>query len=185
MTGYEVVALPDVDRRELFNEIKSGTTYPHNEHWYAHLVEQYKLYVEMADRISNRRATANSYFLSVNSAILGFVGYLTIKDSPEYLWLLGIAGVTLSLFWRELIRSYSNLNTAKFLVIHQIEKRLPISPYDAEWEAMEKGKNPKLYRPITHIELGVPYVFIALHVIVILKTFPWSASVQWIASCVR
>ena len=27
-----------------------------------HFLEQYKLYVEMADRISNRRQTANSFF---------------------------------------------------------------------------------------------------------------------------
>lgn len=172
----------EVDLRELFNEIKSGQTYPQNEHWYSHLIEQYKLYVEMADRISNRRATANSYFLSVNSAILAFVGYLTIKESPDYLWLLAIAGATLSGFWHALIKSYKNLNTAKFLVIHQIEKRLPISPYDAEWEAMGKGKNPKLYRPISHIELGVPFIFIALHVIVFAKTFPWMTVGAWFKS---
>ena len=71
--------------------------------------------------------------------------------------------------------SYKNLNTAKFLVIHKIEKRLPISPYDAEWEAMGRGKNPELYRPISHIELGVPYVFMGLHFVVVLK-----ASLSWI-----
>ncbi len=165
----------DVDRRELFNEIADGVVYPHNEKWYSHLLDQYKLYVEMADRISSRRATANSYFLSVNSAILAFVGYLTSKDSTDYLWLLALAGMTLSYFWHALILSYKNLNTAKFLVIHQIEKRLPISPYDAEWEAMGRGKNPKLYRPISHIELGVPYVFMALHVVVVIKSIPWAA----------
>ncbi|MDO8769453.1 MAG: hypothetical protein Q7K57_12265 [Burkholderiaceae bacterium] len=170
---------PEVDLHELFNEIRDGQTYPHNDKWYTHLIEQYKLYVEMADRISSRRAAANSYFLSVNSAILAFVGYLTVKDSEEFLWLLGIAGATLSLFWHALIKSYRNLNTAKFLVIHQIEKRLPISPYDAEWEAMGKGKNPKLYRPISHIELGVPFIFIALHALVFAKTFPWFAVLAW------
>ena len=172
--------VPEVDRAELFNEIRDGVVYPHNEKWHSHLLDQYKLYVEMADRISNRRATANSYFLSVNSAILAFVGYLTSKDSTDYLWLLALAGVTLSYFWRALILSYKNLNTAKFLVIHAIEKRLPISPYDAEWEAMGRGKNPKLYRPISHIELGVPYVFIALHGVVFFKTFPyWSILKVW------
>jgi hypothetical protein len=171
---------PKVDRSELFNEIQEGQVYPHNDKWYSHLLDQYKLYVEMADRISSRRATANSYFLSVNSAILAFVGYLTSKESIEYLWILSVAGMTLSYFWRALILSYKNLNTAKWLVVHKIEKRLPISPYDAEWEAMGRGSNPKLYRPLTHIELGVPYVFLALHGIVFMKTFPWiTYIVQW------
>ena len=167
------MAEPEVSKYDLFNEIADGQVYPHNEKWYSHLLDQYKLYVEMADRISSRRATANSYFLSVNSAILAFVGYLTSKDSTTDLWLLAVAGITLSYLWHELILSYRNLNTAKWLVVHQIEKRLPISPYDAEWEAMGRGKNPKLYRPISHIESGVPFVFLALHIIVFVKTFGW------------
>ena len=128
----------------------------------------------MADRISSRRATANSYFLSVNSAILAFIGYISSKDSAEYLWLLAAGGLTLSILWETLIISYRNLNTAKFLVIHKIEKRLPISPYEAEWEAIGRGKNKKLYRPLSHIEMGVPYVFMALHVVVLARSFPWS-----------
>jgi hypothetical protein len=174
------MSVPEVDRSGLFNEIADGQVYPHNEKWYTHLLDQYKLYVEMADRISNRRATANSYFLSVNSAILAFVGYLSSKETGEYLWLLALAGITLSYLWEALIRSYSNLNTAKFLVIHKIEKRLPISPYDAEWEAMGRGLNSKLYKPITHIERGVPYVFIVLHLIVFVKSFPYWPSASWI-----
>jgi hypothetical protein len=85
----------------------------------------------MADRISNRRASANSYFLSVNSAILAFVGYLAAKDTGEYMWMLAAGGIALSVLWEALITSYRNLNTAKFAVIHKIEKRLPISPYEA------------------------------------------------------
>ena len=167
------MATPKVDRAGLFNEIAEGVTYPHNDKWYSHLLDQYKLYVEMADRISQRRATANTDFLSLNSAILAFVGYLSVKDTGEYNWMLACGGIALSWLWRTLIISYSNLNTAKFKVIHQIEKRLPISPYEAEWEAMERGTNPALYRPLTHIERNVPLVFIVLHVVVFVRMFPW------------
>lgn len=166
---------PKVNRAELFNEIQDGVIYPHNEKWYSHLLEQYKLYVEMADRISQRRATANTYFLSLNSAILGFVGYLSVKDTGEYNWMLACGGLALCLLWSRLILSYMHLNTAKFKVIHNIEKRLPISPYEAEWDAMEQGKNPKLYRPLTHIERAVPIVFAILHLIVLIRSFPWRA----------
>jgi hypothetical protein len=167
------MADPEVDKSGLFNEIGDGQVYPHNEKWYSHLLDQYKMYVEMADRISQRRATANSYFLSLNSAILAFVGYLTTKDVSEHLWMLALGGIALSVLWEALITSYRNLNTAKFKVIHKIEKRLPISPYEAEWLAMGEGKVPELYRPISHIEQGVPYVFIGLHAIVFVRTFPW------------
>lgn len=167
------MAEPKVDRADLFNEIQEGVEYPQNDKWYSHLLDQYKLYVEMADRISQRRATANTYFLSLNSAILAFVGYLTVKDTSEHLWMLALGGIALSILWRWQIRSYSQLNSAKFKVIHMIEKRLPISPYEAEWDAMGKGQVPELYRPLSHIELGVPIVFIALHAIVFVRTFNW------------
>ena len=35
------------------------------------LLEQYKLYVEMADRISQRRGAANTCFLTFNTAVVG------------------------------------------------------------------------------------------------------------------
>ena len=164
---------PPFDPHALFNQAALGPTYPENEKWQSHLLDQYKLYVEMADRISSRRAAANTYFLSLNSATLAFVGYLGGKENSPYLWLLAVGGLALCVLWRVLITSYRNLNTAKWLVVHQIEKRLPISPYDAEWEAMGRGENPELYRPISHVEMGVPLVFAGLYVIVLMTAFPY------------
>ena len=165
---------------KLFNELPSEHAYESKEKYQAHLFEQYKLYVEMADRISSRRQTANSYFLSINTALLGFVGYINTKDTGTFLWLVAAAGITLSYLWYRLIRSYRDLNTAKFNVVHEIEKRLPLSPYDAEWEAMGRGTNPKLYKPFTHIETGVPWVFVVLHALVLLHAFPWKLIRSWL-----
>lgn len=172
--------MAEIPNERLWNAIPDRNSYPDNEKWYSHLLDQYKLYVEMADRISQRRTTANSYFLSVNSAILAFVGYLTSKDSTENLWLLAIAGITLSMLWYSIITSYRDLNSAKWAVVHEIEKRLPISPYDAEWEAVERGKNSKLYRPISHIERGVPWVFVFLHSVVFVQSFSWHVLFAWL-----
>ena len=162
-----------VPKDKLWNELQEGATYPSNEKWHSHLLDQYKIYVEMADRISQRRTSANTYFLSVNSAILAFFGYLTTKDSVDFLWLLAFSGCLLTHFWYNIIISYRNLNSAKWSVVQAIEKRLPISPYDAEWDAVQRGENPRLYRPISHIESWVPWVFFGLHFIVFCKTFPW------------
>jgi len=164
----------EVPQDKLWNEIQEGATYPPNDKWHSHLLDQYRLYVEMADRVSQRRTAANTYFLSVNSAILAFVGYLTTESSPDYMWLLALAGCMLTLFWHSIVLSYRNLNTAKWQIVQDIEKRLPISPYDAEWDAVQRGKNPRLYRPISHIESWVPAVFLVLHVIVFVRTFPWT-----------
>ena len=153
----------------LFPAFPAGVRYAENEKLQEHLLEQYKLYVELTDRISARRESANSFFLTVNTTLLGFVGYITLKDTSDYLWLLGLVGMLICYFWYRLLRSYRDLNTLKFQVIHAIEKKLPLSPYYAEWEALDRGTNPALYKPFTHIELCVPWAFIALHVFVFLQ----------------
>lgn len=175
--------MTDVPQHKLWNELSEGQTYPQNDKWHSHLMDQYKLYVEMADRISQRRTSANTYFLSVNSAILAFVGYLTSKTEPvDYMWLIALSGCMLTLFWYSIIISYRNLNAAKWQIVQDIEKRLPISPYDAEWDTVQRGENPKLYRPISHIESWVPWVFCSLHLIVFIRTFPWSEFTHFFTS---
>lgn len=134
------------------------------------LLEQYKLFVEMADRISSRRQTSNSFFLSINTALIALIGYSEIKSLfslPNYLNLIiAIAGMILCYSWFRIIRSYKDLNTAKFKVIHEIEKLLPISPYDAEWEEVGRGNNSKLYLFFTHVEVKIPWVFFSLYALI-------------------
>ncbi len=66
---------PVVKDDELFSTFVTAHPYPAKDDDYqAHLLEQYKVYVGMADKISDRRQTANSYFLAVNSGLLAFVG---------------------------------------------------------------------------------------------------------------
>ncbi|MBP7615288.1 MAG: hypothetical protein KA756_06515, partial [Steroidobacteraceae bacterium] len=36
-----------------------------------HALREYELYVEMADRVSNRRMLANSFFVGMNTAVVG------------------------------------------------------------------------------------------------------------------
>src|SRR5438034_3768921 len=99
---------------KLFNQLSSGQAYDSKEKYQAHLFDQYKLYVEMADRISSRRQTANSYFLNINTGLLGFAGYVGTRDTSGYLWLVASAGIALSYLWYRLVPSYRDLNTATF-----------------------------------------------------------------------
>lgn len=132
------------------------------------LNEQYKLYVEMADRISQRRQSANSFFLTINTALVGLVSYIHV-GRPElgFHWVIGLAGVILCFTWHRLVRSYKDLNTGKFKVIHEIEKKLPIQPYSDEWKMLGEGKAKTKYLPVTIGELIVPIIFAAIHAFVI------------------
>jgi hypothetical protein len=135
--------------------------------YHAHLLAQYKLYVEMADRVSRRRENANAFFLTINTAIFGL---LKLPLLPLNNWfpfvMVSAAGITLCIAWLTYIRSYRDLNTAKFAVVGRLEEHLPVRPYHAEWVAVGQGRNPRLYRPLSHVEAAVPWVFLILHVVV-------------------
>lgn len=137
----------------------------------AHLLEQYKLYVEMTDRISSRRQLANSFFLSINTAIIALISHINLgsESGSSSFWLVSLAGMTLCFIWYKLVRSYKDLNDAKFKVIHEMEAKLPVSPYDSEWEKVDKGKNSKLYLPFTKIEIYIPWIFFVIHAVVFLN----------------
>ncbi len=136
-----------------------------------HLIEQYKLYVEMADRISQRRGMTNTFFLTFNTAIVaalaGFFEHVPSNVSIA----IYIAAAVMAVTWAILLRSYRNLNTAKFLVIGELEKRLPAQTYySAEWKALGEGKDYKKYIPLSLIETVVPIIFLTIYVYLFIQS---------------
>lgn len=79
-----------------------------------------------------------------------------------------VAAIAICVFWYRSIRSYDNLNTGKFKVIHAIEKRLPLALYETEWIALGEGNDETLYKPISHLERSIPIVFGLLYLVLML-----------------
>ncbi len=131
-----------------------------------HVLEQYKLYVEMADRISARRVTANTFFLTLNTLLVGALSTCADKFSGLSVIVVCVAAIVLCYVWRRLINSYRQLNTGKYAVIGEFEKRLPCSPYwSAEWNVLGEGKDPKKYKQLTAVEKWIPIVFMCLYLL--------------------
>ncbi len=131
-----------------------------------HVLEQYKLYVEMADRISARRSAANTFFLTLNTLVIGALSVCAEKFSRSSVIVLCIAAIVLCYVWKRLINSYRQLNTAKYAVIGEFEKKLPTSAYwSAEWSVLGEGKDPKKYKQLTAVEKWVPIVFMCLYLL--------------------
>lgn len=130
----------------------------------ADLFEQYKLYVESAERISERRVSSNNYLLTVNAFLVTLYGLLAASPyRGGWAVLVPIAGALVSLTWYRIITSYRDLNTVKFKVIHELEQHLPAALYHYEWRKAEEGRG-KTYYPLTHLERWVPVVFMLLYV---------------------
>jgi hypothetical protein len=135
----------------------------------AAVLAQYNAYVEMADRISQRRGLTNTFFLTLNTAIFTAIGVLWQHEPTrgQVWWLLFPLAMLLGqcFAWFYIIRSYRLLNTAKYEVVGALEARLPASPYwRAEWTALGEGKDWKKYWPLSHIESWIPVFFAALYV---------------------
>lgn len=63
------------------------------------------------------------------------------------------------------VTSFGQLNTGKFAVINRIERFLPAAVFFAEWEALERGQNPKVYRSFTSREIWAPRMLMALYIL--------------------
>ena len=133
----------------------------------AHYMDIYKIYVESAEFISSHRGSTNRFFLSINTALLVLLPLLGSKlqvGQADTKFFTGIAGFFLCILWVCLLLSYKNLNKTKFSVIHEVEKKLPLSPYGTEYELLERGDNSDWYKPFTHIEKCVPIIFAGLYI---------------------
>lgn len=124
------------------------------------VLEIYKLYVEMADRVSQRRQNANSFYLSINTIFLGsFALFGGAKTGLFEVFLICVAGIALCVMWCQNIQTYKDLNSGKFSIINTIESLLPLAPYDCEWEMLERGTDSKKYRPFHRVESVIPWIF--------------------------
>jgi hypothetical protein len=125
-------------------------------------LEIYKLAVEMADRVSARRAIASSFFLTVQT---GIVGSLAFVEGQR--WSIALGGSVASITWWLLLRSYRQLNAAKFKVIHGMETKLPAAPYTDEWTILDRKDSPlrERYAALGLVEQTVPVVFLCISLI--------------------
>jgi hypothetical protein len=133
------------------------------------LLELYGTAVEMADRVSAHRALANTFFLTVNTALVAIVGSASLR------WYVPAAGILFAATWWVLLKSYRDLNSAKFAVILEIEKQLPVRIYGDEWKLLKKEpvkfapRRETLrswaaqYRELGRVERVVPVVFAGIY----------------------
>lgn len=138
--------------------------------WRADLLEQYKLYVDSANRVSDRRASTNNYLLTVSAGLVTLYGLGARSGSPvAWQVVVPVGGVAICLVWWQLVVSYRQLNGVKFKVIHELEQHLPAELFRHEWRLAEQGRG-KTYIPFTHLEWAVPFIFAALYLVLALAS---------------
>ena len=141
-----------------------------------HYLEQYRIYLHIFNSLGERRQKSNEFFLGLNTAIIGILGYVEVKETVAHSSLILAAvpfvGIAICWCWYRIINSYRQLNRAKFSVIHTIERKLPAALFETEWEVLGRGKDATKYRPLSMIEQYIPLIFTVLYLLLIFSNLP-------------
>ena len=121
------------------------------------LLEQWKTCVDMANSVSQRRDTMNNWFITLNIGL--FVALSMNFDRKSILG--SILGICLCIIWLGFINNFKKLNTVKFKIINELEKKLPEQPFDQEWKRL---KSKEKYITCTTLESYLAFLFIIMYV---------------------
>lgn len=144
---------------------------PVGDAYRATVVDQYTTYIESAEKVSDRRALSNTFFLTLNTAIVTVIGIFwkdrPAHDDPRILALPLLAALTICMTWWLLLRSYRQLSTAKWRIIGRVEQRLPLRLWgEAEWKTeLDEGRSFGRYVKLSVAEQWVPAVFAGIYVV--------------------
>jgi hypothetical protein len=122
------------------------------------VLEQYKSLVADVGNIGTRYATANGFYLSVLTALLGVLAYVGAGraiDEVTYpvVLLVAVFGSVVCWIWRKTIEFYGKLFGGKFDVLKKLELELPVWVYHEEYQAVYVERKAE---PLTEHEAKVP-----------------------------
>jgi hypothetical protein len=129
------------------------------------IFNQYELMVNSSLQLTSWRQGANNFFLAVNAALLTIAAYL-YSLSPLTGIVIGGMGIAIAVLWHSTITYFKALNKAKFSVIEEMEKQLPIPMFKLEYSHFKK-ENTKI---ATQIECGIPWLFGIAYLLVVALT---------------
>lgn len=153
------------------SRLQSRTPEEYGDKYQEHLLEQYKLFVQTSQHVSDKRQNANNYLLTLNSSLVTlFVALLSSFGHHRWNFLIPVTGLLICFIWHSLVDSYKDLNTAKFAVIHELENQLPVALFRHEWYVCghnrQKADKPveDVYIPLTHLERWIPLAFAMIYI---------------------
>ena len=123
-------------------------------------LEIYKVLVSTITANENRRQQASVVYLGMIAAIVTAVG--VVRYNMQLIYPASLIFL-ISTVWFLTIRYFRRLAKAKFAVVSEIEKDLPVAVFEMEWKILSEEKKNSI--DLTHLEMFLP-LFIALGCIV-------------------
>ena len=142
-----------------------------------HYIDQYRIYMHIFNATNDRRWRSNEFFLGINTAIMGILGFLESKgtvEQPVIFILVPFVGIAICWCWYRIISSNRSLCRAKFKVVHEMERKLPLSLFETEWHLLGAGKDRNKYYPLSLIERNIPIIFTVLYILIFIAKIHWN-----------
>lgn len=173
-------ASPNVDsspRRQIRVKGFMGEQYTEKDR----LLEIYKLHVNVANDISNRRVSVNRHFTFVISGlIVAFVALLSVEEGSAGKQLMekvryfvegciiavGGVGMVISAIWLFSVRTYLNANSVRYDAMKELEKRLDFQFMGRAWELMGPSYKKKSYKDVATVEMILPMAFLSVFLVI-------------------
>ncbi len=156
--------------------------------------DEFRLFYESAEKVTDRRLSANRWNYSISIAILAGIGVIINwgMSKPEFLATAAISVVVISAMaalycslWIGQIRDFKELNNAKFTVLNEMAPHIRFGegyddshnscqPFEREWDALKAAQATQEVRSInivalksSNIEYLIPKAFRVLFVLLI------------------
>ena len=121
--------------------------------------EQYKMFVDSAEKNSEKRIKQNNIYLTFSLALVSFLSATNIEHI--YFYIISIFGIILSLIWLLTIDNHAKRNQVKFSIINEFENK-----YELKWFS-EEEKRIAVLPNLTFFEKTLPLLFIVIYIVLI------------------
>ncbi len=121
--------------------------------------EQYKSFIESAEKMSEKRINQNNIYLTFSLAMFSFVSVSKLDKISFYI--ICILGILISIVWFVTIDNYSKRNKIKYEIINEYENRNKLKWFN------EESKRISVLTNLTLLEKILPISFIIIYLIII------------------
>lgn len=124
--------------------------------------EQYKIFVDSAEKNSEKRINQNNIHLTFSLALFSFISITKLNKLAFFI--LCILGTIISIIWYFTIDNYSKRNKVKFDIINEYEKENNLNWFS------EEQKRISILTNLSFLEKLLPIAFIVIYLIVMFSS---------------
>ena len=136
----------------------------------AMLFEQYKMVVESAQKIEERRKDLNSIFITINWIFFTVLSQMTHLNNVQFSSVLALAvllivAIVVSIHWLIVISSYKHLNYINYALLRSLENLLPTAVFSLRTDIMSELEEAEKGNVILEKETLIPKLFLIIYFI--------------------